>query len=438
MRNVIFYNNRIIIIQHTVPADIRNTPEDEYRVILICALKCNQVRMLKCNRMKRKIGLVIHGPEVIDSKEAEIVLQKLSSTGEVRAQLGGAMGKTAVLDAGLEHVIDISRHLKPSACIEYFFESSDLVCLLNRGKTVETGKVFGAMVTSNLKEPEKKPLIQIESPNCAGGKLIPLNKKALSYLEKLSEIFGLPADPPLPFQDSVCLETCPKTGKTRTIREISGVFPGENILVNGIVIGKALSSGVRIIAENGFITTIEGGKIKEHGLEKLHNYEKMDPVDLAGAWVKSGEIRRSSSSLPATRKENTRTRKSVSLSSPRTGKVVLIDHAAENSYELASGAVLAVTVGDDTTAIAGDILYRLGIPIIGITDGDCDNVTCKTKIFPGSVVLRLMQGSDDIVGKRVKQELMGRQNSAVFENLFTFKEDVLKLAELSIEDVFEY
>ena len=39
---------------------------------------------------------------------------------------------------------------------------------------------------------------------------------------------------------------------------------------------------------------------------------------------------------------------------------MLIDHAAENSYELASGAELAVTIGDDTTAIAGDILYRLG------------------------------------------------------------------------------
>jgi hypothetical protein len=53
------------------------------------------------------------------------------------------MGKAAVLDAGLEDIIDISRHLKPSACIESFFEISDLVCLLNRGKTVETGKIFG-------------------------------------------------------------------------------------------------------------------------------------------------------------------------------------------------------------------------------------------------------------------------------------------------------
>jgi len=36
---------------------------------------------------------------------------------------------------------------------------------------------------------------------------------------------------------------------------------------------------------------------------------------------------------------------------PETGKVVLIDHTAEFVFELTSGADLAVTVGDDTTAI---------------------------------------------------------------------------------------
>ena len=46
-----------------------------------------------------KIGLVIHGPEVIDSGEAEKVLEKLSCMGKVEAKLGGAMGKAAVLDA---------------------------------------------------------------------------------------------------------------------------------------------------------------------------------------------------------------------------------------------------------------------------------------------------------------------------------------------------
>lgn len=390
-----------------------------------------------------KISLVIHGPEVIDSGEAKSVLEKLSYVGKVEARLGGTMGRIAVLDAGLENAIDISQHQKPSACIESLFETSDLICLLNRGKTVETGRAFGEMVTARLREPEMKPLIQIESPESAGGKLIPLNKKAGEYLEKLSEILDLPMESPLPLQNpvvqnSVFAEKCPVTGTIRIIRKLSGVFPGENILVNGIVIGKALSSEVSIVSENGFIVAIERGEIKEHGLEKLHNYEKRDPVDLEKAWVKSGGLRRINFFPLQALKQKAHGRASSFSSKPEAGRVVLIDHAAEYTFELAAGAKLAVTVGDDTTAIAGDILSRLGIPILGITDGDCDRLACRTEIFPGSVVLRLASGNDDILGKKLKQELFRGENSVVLEDIYAFKEDVIKLAEPLIEAVFEY
>ena len=385
-----------------------------------------------------KIGLVIHGPEVIDSGEAKIVLEKLSCMGTVEARLGGTMGKTAVLDTGLENVIDISRHLKPSACIEAFFETSNLVCLLNRGKTVETGGVFGAMVVANLREPEMKPLIQIESPKCTDGKLIFLNKKAGEYLETLPETLGLPVKSPLPLQNSVFVEKGQITGKIRVIRKLSGVFSGENILVNGIVIGKALSSEISIVSENGFIVAIEGGEIKKHGLEKLHNYEKMNSVDLAKAWAKSGDLRRSDFLLPNTQKQNACGRNSGFSSRLKTGKVVLIDHTAEYTFELAVGAELAVTVGDDTTAIAGDILSRLEIPIIGITDGDCDNLARRTEIYPGSLVLKLEAGNDDILGEKLKQELLKGKNSIVLDDIYSFKKDVIKLAEPLIEAIFEY
>ncbi len=369
---------------------------------------------LPSNGLKMKIGLVIHGPEVIDSGEAKIALRKLSFVGKVEARLGGTMGKVAVLDAGLENVIDITLHQKPSACIESLFETSDLVCLLNRGKTVETGKAFGEMVASRLREPEIKPLIQIESLESTNGILIHLNKKAGEYgehLEKLSEILRLPVERPLPLQNSrvknsVLVEKCPETGKIQVIRKLSGVFPGENILVNGIVIGKSFSSEVSIVSKNGFIVAIEGGEIKEHGLEKLHNYEKRDPVDLAKAWVKSGNLRRGDLFPLRARKPKVNGRDSGFSSRPAAGRVVLIDHAAEDAFELAAYAELAVTVGDDTTAIAGDILSRLGIPILGITDGDCDRLACRTEIFPGSIVLRLAAGNDDILGKKLKQELL--------------------------------
>ena len=292
-----------------------------------------------------KISLVIHGPEVIDSGEAKRVLEKLSRMGTVEARLGGTMGKAAVLDAGLENVIDISRHLKPSVCIEAFFETSNLVCLLNRGKTVETGEIFGEMIAAHLSEPEMKPLIQIESPTYTDGKLILLNKKAGEYLETLSETLGLSVKIPLPLQKSVFVEKCQTTGKIRVIRRLLGVFPGENILLNGIVIGKALSPEISIVSENGFIVAIKGGEIKKHGLEKLHNYEKMDPVDLAKAWAKSGNLRRSNFLFPNGQKQNACGRSSGFSSMLRTGKVVLIDHTAEYTFELAAGAELAVTVG---------------------------------------------------------------------------------------------
>lgn len=403
--------------------------------------------LLPSNGLKMKIGLVIHGPEVIDSGEAKRVLEKLSFADKVEAKLGGTMGKVAVLDAGLENIIDISWHQKPSACIESLFETSDLVCLLNRGKTIETGKAFGEIVAARLRKSEIKPLIQIESPESIDGELIPLNKKAGEYgeyLEKLSEILGLPVERSLSLQNSrvqnsVLVKKCQTTGKIQVIRKLSGVFSGENILINGIVIGKASSSEVSVVSENGFIVAIKRGEIKEHGLEKLHNYEKRDPVDLAKAWVKSGDLRRNDFFSLQGRKPNMCGRDSGFSSRPAAaGRVVLIDHAAEDTFELAADAEFAVTVGDDTTAIAGYILSRLGIPIIGITDGDCDRLACRAEIFPGSVVLRLAAGNDDILGKKLKQELLGGENSAVLEDICAFKEDVLKLAEPLIEAIFEY
>jgi hypothetical protein len=53
-------------------------------------------------------------------------------------------------------------------------------------------------------------------------------------------------------------------------------------------------------------------------------------------------------------------------------------------------------------------------------------------------VLRLAAGNDDILGKKLKQELLGGESSAVLEDIYAFKENVMKLAEPLIEAVFEY
>ncbi|MCD4816947.1 MAG: DUF2117 domain-containing protein, partial [Methanosarcinales archaeon] len=82
-------------------------------------------------------------------------------------------------------------------------------------------------------------------------------------------------------------------------------------------------------------------------------------------------------------------------------------HSAENTFEIAKDADMAVVVGDDTTAVAGDLLTRLGIPMIGIIDGDRDGITHHAHVPPGSVVIRVSPGNDDIVGRRVREEIFG-------------------------------
>ena len=69
-------------------------------------------------------------------------------------------------------------------------------------------------------------------------------------------------------------------------------------------------------------------------------------------------------------------------------------------YELANDAKGVVTVGDDTTVVAADILARFNIPVIGIVDGDEDVVLKNGCFAPGSV--RLTVKKDDEFGLTVQ------------------------------------
>ncbi len=93
-------------------------------------------------------------------------------------------------------------------------------------------------------------------------------------------------------------------------------------------------------------------------------------------------------------------------------------------------------MGDDTTTIAADILTHLGIPVIGIIDGDIDGVLENSMVPEGSVIIRVKAGFDDIVGREVFG-LLGKQQ------LSTYGSDellarILALAEKYAVDVMYY
>jgi hypothetical protein len=338
-----------------------------------------------------RIGIILHGPEIIDVGSAGKIIEIFKQEHDVTARLGGTMGRTAVLDAGLEKVIDISRGLTPSETILAMKDDIDLAILLNHGKTLDTGRYFGWIISSRIDD--SVPFVHIERPDHKGRIIYyyPPAKRCAdfvrNFLVKYDGSYDLPVEPGRPAPSYVRIEgDC-------IIRRIGGAFAGENIRLDGVVIGEVIKPEIEIMCRNGRIVELNGIKVKPHGLEKLENRR----IDLLKVKVKTGGIRR------------TKTKPKIGdIGSGRSNnKIAMIDHAAESTFELVKDAGLVITVGDDTTTIAADILTRLGIPVIGIIDGDIDGVLENTVVPEGSMIIRVHPGFDDVVGREVFHELMG-------------------------------
>ncbi len=355
------------------------------------------------------IGVLIHGPEVVDSGYAKIILDTLHAEDDVVAMLGGTMGKVAVMDASLDDVIDISQRMRPSSALEYLFDTCDTVYLLNHGKTTMTGITFGNIVASRITILQKVPFIQIERPGSVDGIMVAWNRAGYEdkgSSKELADILGF---------EIYCRQPDHNTSRiehvgNRTIRKIAGAQSDEVIMVDGIVIGRARSHDVAIVFEDGFVVDIRGGKLKIHGAEKLHQYAERIPIDVDNVWIKTGLIRRSSAP-PKSR--------GMHESNSTFVKAMLIDHDAERAVDMRTDCNIAVTVGDDTTAIAGDILYRFSVPIIGIIDGDGDDFFRAHDPFPGSIVLRVNSGYDDIMGQRISAEIFKNEMYIISEAIKT-------------------
>lgn len=363
-----------------------------------------------------KIGVVVHGPNIIDSGYAVKIIDLLKEFGDVSCRLGGTMGRTAVIDNFLEDTIDISRKLVPSDSIKIFHDNNaDIIFLLNYGKSEVTGQVFGYKVVNHYFDKiteSPTPIIQIERPGEEDGSIISWSGELNELTSKLANILSLNIVSPDEVYEKHFKKD--KIEDNKTERIVHGVSPDENIMVNSVVIGKSNSDKLTLIAEDGYIVDIKGGVLKEHGLEKLGK------IDLDSAIIKTGLLRKAK---VTPRVINNKKQSDIF-------KLAFLDHAGEDVYKF-KDVDAVVTVGDDTTLISSDILYRFNIPIIGITDGDLDKVVedgFKTK---NSIIFELESGHDDIIGGEIFNKLF--KNNLILEipkSQYNIEEITEKIIEL--------
>jgi len=362
-----------------------------------------------------KIGVVVHGPQIVDSGYAVKILKLLKGYGDIKAILGGTMGRTAVIDAELEDVIDIKQKLLPSQSIDKLSTESDLIILINYGKSSVTGHAFGYKVFNRCKS--NPDLIQIERPGEPDGTVIPWKDNLIGTAEAIAEDMNLAvlsSSEIVQGMEDFTVNNLSNNNET-VYRRIAGVSADENILLNGIVVGRSKSSDVTLVAHNGILTDIKGGVIKEHGVEKLGK------IDLENAVVKTGLLRRSKVQPRIIE----RIKPQYDNSSSKLN-ISYVSHAAEDIYKL-KDSDLVVTVGDDTTLVAADILYRFKVPIIGITDGDLDRVVEEGFRTVGSMIVELESGWDDIIGNKIFLELFDGKQSMEIENIENFKSEIIQI-----------
>ncbi len=359
--------------------------------------------------MTLDIGVIVHGPGIIDSGCALRIIDILSTMGNVSCRLGGTMGRTAVIDASLEDVIDISRKLLPSQSIRLMAEDNDVLFLLNYGKNQVTGHTFGYKVYTNSNCNAR--LIQIERPAEEDGVIIAWSDEIDDeFLLEVSNRLRLPIISSDMAKRIACDESNIDDDNSVIKRKVAGVAPGENVMMNGVIIGRVTDESLVITAKNNRIIDMDGGVIKEHGLEKLGK------VDLKKAIIKTGLLRKSDNVTPRIIKHEQSIKQTA----------VYLDHAAEDIYKYNKNSVI-VSVGDDTTLLSSDILYRFEVPVIGITDGDLDKVVEKSFKMDDSLIIQLESGWDDIIGRKIFDEIFDENQIITIDSIDSLKDEIISL-----------
>ncbi|MCP8308087.1 MAG: DUF2117 domain-containing protein [archaeon] len=355
-----------------------------------------------------RIGIIFHRPEIIDSNWARKILSILDKFGQVNAKLCGTMGTLAVLDNYMEDKITCDS--RPTIeCLAEMIKECDSIVIATYSDNALKSHAFCWHLVKKLNNPNI-PIIEVEAKNGV----------VIDWCSKSSLSVGLAQE--LRFK----LISSPDFGETAWIkygtkyRRILAAEPGDFVLVNGIVVGRAISEKVILKEYEGKITDGEGIEFKDQGLVKI---SKMGKIDLFKAKIDTtNSIRRNQF-------------KRRYLEPIFKGNLVaFIEHGVTNYsgvniYEkIKKGITGAVTIGDDTTAIAGDILSRFKIPVIGIVDGDQDGLLKNALLAEDSLVLLVK--SDDQLGEKIYDEIFRREMylNSKFEEV---KDKVVRLAIIS-------
>ncbi len=302
--------------------------------------------------------MVVHGPEAFDAGDVERLIGLLSPR---RVLVAGVMARTAAEESGLPVTCTDER---PSTVLAAL---PGRACLVNRGKTPESGRIFGEIVAGRL-----EGLVHVE-----------ISSRTVYCWDRADEeLAGEIAH----MTGYALVHAGSARDRREGVREVRGCIPGEAVFVNGIVIGTATAETVVLAREGGTIRAVSGLDEKPHGIEKLL---RAGLPDLNAAWCKSGPVRR----VPPGRGER----------ASRGGRIAVVDHCGHTLYrELGEGVCGVLAVGDDTTAVCGHICSHAGIPVFGVVDGDADAIV-EPGYAPGSVVVEVLDGRDDDLGREIAE-----------------------------------
>jgi hypothetical protein len=207
----------------------------------------------------KKIALVITSVEIISEKWYEKIsnLLREKNIKYITIPAGKEVGKFFLknVDKSLSRILD-----------EVSLMDIDGIIILNNGRSTESGIIYIAQAISNtkiLKNLTNFPLIHIERIGRKDGSIIVWNGGINELVSIIKEITGLNVIKP-----SIELMNISKIG-SREIRKIHCAMPGDKIIVNDICIGICLSDQVYLIAENGRIIDIMGGKLNKKAAKKI-------------------------------------------------------------------------------------------------------------------------------------------------------------------------